>query len=188
MTRIFKALATGFLLLGLAPAALAADWNVDREQSKIEFEYLRAGEPTKGIFAKFSGYGTFDPANPSAARMSLSIDTTSIDLYDTMASAFATSAEWFDSKNHPRVEYQLTGLEPLGDDVYRATGTLSLRGESKPITADINLVVDPASAKAKGRLEVVRADYLLGVGPSAAFVEIGPNVIVSFDLLARPLK
>jgi polyisoprenoid-binding protein YceI len=183
---IFKALAGGLLALGLSAPAWAADWNIDRGQSQIEFEYLRAGEPTKGIFAKFSGYGTFDPANPSGARMSLSIDTTSIDLYDAMASAFATSAEWFDSKNHPKVEYQLTGLEPLGDDVYRATGKLSMRGETKPITADIKLILDEKSAKAAGRLEIVRADYLLGVGPSAAFVEIGPNVIVSFDLLARP--
>lgn len=186
MTRLFKFLATGLIVLGLAPVAIAADWNIDRDKSEIEFEYLRAGEPTKGIFAKFSGYGTFDPANPSAARMSLSIDTTSIDLYDTMASAFATSAEWFDSKNHPKVEYQLTGLEPLGDDVYRATGKLSMRGETKPIVAEIKLIVNEKSAEASGRLEVVRADYLLGVGPSAAFVEIGPNVVVSFDLLARP--
>lgn len=186
MTRYLNALAAILVAIALAPAAFAADWNIDREQSKIEFEYLRAGAPTKGIFAKFSGYGTFDPANPSAARMSLSIDTTSIDLYDAMASAFATSAEWFDSKNHPKVEYQLTGLEPLGDDVYRATGTLSMRGESKPIIADIKLVVGEKSAEAEGRLEIVRSDYLLGVGPSAAFVEIGPNVVVSFDLLARP--
>lgn len=188
MIRYFMSIAACAVVFAISTAAWAADWNVDEAGSTIEFEYLRGGTPTKGIFADFSGTGQFDPADPGGARLSLKIDTTSIDLYDTMASAFATSAEWFDSKNNPNVIYQLTGLTEIGENLYKAEGQLTIRGETKPITTEINLVIGNDAASAKGRLEIVRADYLLGVGPSAAFVEIGPNVVVSFDLTARPLN
>ena len=45
--------------------------------------------------------------------------------------------------------------------------------------------IGEGNAKASGTLTIVRGDYLLGIGPSAAFVEIGPDVAVRFDLTAR---
>jgi polyisoprenoid-binding protein YceI len=186
MMKVFGVFAA-LMALAAAPAS-AANWNVDQSASKIEFQYMRAGTPTDGMFARFSGSGRFDAADPGAARLSLRIDTTSIDLFDTMASAFATSAEWFDSKNHPNVTYDLTELKAVDETLYEAEGRLTIRGETRPITARINLDVTSEGATASGKLNIVRGDYLLGVGPSAAFVEIGPEVVVSFDLFARPLR
>jgi len=186
MLKTFGAIA--ILSLFAAAPASAAEWNINEQGSAIKFQYERAGNPTDGIFAKFSGSGRFDAADPDGARLSLKIDTTSIDLYDTLASAFATSAEWFDSKNHPYVIYELTSLKALGDTAYEARGQLTIRGETKPITARVELEIDSDQAVASGQLNIVRGDYLLGVGPAAAFVEIGPEVIVSFDLIAQPLR
>ena len=163
---------------------VAAEWAVDPARSEIVFEYQRAGAPANGIFAEFSGTGSMDAAEPGAATLEIRISTESIDLYDTMASAFATSAEWFDSKNHPDVIYRLHTLNPIEPPLYEAQGTLTIRGKSQPITTEIRLEIGETQATASGTLKIVRNDYLLGVGPSAAFVEIGPDVGVRFDLTA----
>ena len=174
--------------LGLALAAgmaEAVDWRVDSARSKIAFEYLRDGAPARGVFTEFSGEGSFDPTAPGTAELDLWIESRSIDLYDALASAFATSAEWFDSKNHPQVHYKLVRLTPLGSDEFEAYGVLTLRGQSKYLTSRLKLLINESVALAQGAIEINRADYLLGVGPSAAFVDIGPEVTVSFDLVAQ---
>ena len=168
-----------------AAYAQAASWVVDPAASNIVFEYQKDGAPAEGIFAEFSGSGSMDAADPGAATLEVRIETTSIDLYDTMASAFATSAEWFDSKNHPQVIYALHTLREVAAPEYEAEGVLTIRGKSKPITTRIRLEIGDTEAKASGKLNIVRSDFLLGAGPSAAFVEIGPEVAVRFDLTAR---
>lgn len=174
------------LLVGLAPLARAdIVWKVETASSEVVFEYLKDGTPTEGVFRKFEGSGEFDLSAPEDARFELKILTSSIDLFDTIASAFATSAEWFDSKNHPHVTYSLLKLEPVGGNLFAATGEISIRGKTRPLITEIALEIDENTAKAEGTLTIRRIDFLLGVGPGAAFVEIGPDVLVRFNLVAR---
>lgn len=171
-----------------AVPASAREWNVQSAASAIEFRYTSDGSPRTGLFAKFEGSGSFDPGDPSSADLLLKIDTSSIDLFDDLASGFAQSAEWFDSKNHPYVIYRLVSLTPIEGDRFRASGLLTIRGERRPVTSEIELIIGDELAAATGELEIVRGDYLLGVGPSAIFVDIGPKVVVSFDLQAARVR
>ena len=184
MMRYAKALCISGMLALSPTLSWAIDWQVQTAGSEILFEYASDGNPKTGVFSSFSGTGQFDASNPAAAKLELKIETASIDLYDTLASGFAQSAEWFDSKNHPHVIYRLYSLKPLDGGRYEARGQLTIRGEERPITSEIELKIDDATAKAKGSLVIVRSDYLLGVGPSAAFVEVSPEVTVRFDLQA----
>ena len=174
--------------LTAASAEEATEWRVDREESRIVFEYLADGEPTEGVFTKFSGTGTFDPAAPSAATLELRIESASIDLSDSRANAFATSAEWFDSANHPHIVYRLLDLAPLKDDHYRAEGELTIKGRTRPVATTIELVIEDSEARASGTLRINRKDYWLGVGPISLFVEIGAEVAVRFELVAHPAR
>ena len=130
----------------------------------------------------------FDPDAPGEAALELRIESASIDLDDALASAFATSAEWFDSVNHPLVVYRLLKLTPESGDDYHATGTLTIRGRTRPIETTIALEIGDGEAHAAGSLRLDRTDYWLGVGPSALFVDIGREVAVRFDLIARPVR
>ena len=185
LKRLLGAVLTVFAMAAFPAAApWASEWQVQTAGSEILFEYESDGTPKTGVFANFSGTGQFDTDNPSEAKLELKIETASIDLYDILASSFAQSAEWFDSKNHPYVIYRLNSLKQIEGNRFEAKGQLTIRGEERPITSEIALEIEDGSAKAKGSLVIVRGDYLLGVGPSAAFVEISPNVTVRFDLLA----
>ncbi|MEM7190188.1 MAG: YceI family protein [Pseudomonadota bacterium] len=172
----------------MATAAQAADrtWVVDAAQSTIGFQYLRDGDAAEGVFSEFSGAGQFDPADPGKAVLSIMVETKSIDLYDGLVTAFATSAEWFDSKNHPKLIYTLHQLTQISGDRYEALGAIEIRGQVKVLRSEIVLQIGEAMAVAIGQLELDRTDYLLGVGPMAAFVEIGEKVAVDFQIVATP--
>jgi polyisoprenoid-binding protein YceI len=166
--------------------AMPVGWSVARDDSRILFDYRRNGQSAEGRFTRFTGEGVFDRASPADATLELHIESASIDLDDPLASAFATSAEWFDSMTHPELVYRLQHLTPEGGDRFRADGDLTIRGRTKPISTTITLNIGAESASASGTLSVDRTDYLLGVGPSAMFVDIGPQVSVRFELTAQP--
>jgi polyisoprenoid-binding protein YceI len=192
---IWRHMLTGALLalpsLTGAPAsglASGLDWTVVPEQSQVLFDYRRNDQPAEGHFAGFEGEGVFDRDAPGDATLELRIESASIDLDDGMASAFATSAEWFDSHNYPLVVYRLLKLTPEGGNRYHATGELTIRGRTRPIETTITIEIGDDEAHAAGSLRLNRKDYWLGVGPSALFVDIGREVAVRFDLIARPVR
>ena len=174
--------------LSLPAAASGLEWTVVPEQSQVLFDYQRNGQPAVGHFAVFEGEGVFDRDAPGDATLELRIESASIDLYDTLASAFATSAEWFDSRNHPLVVYRLQQLTHESGNDYHATGTLTIRGRTRPIETTITIEIGDDVAHAAGSLRLDRMDYWLGIGISALFVKIGREVAVRFDLTARPVR
>ena len=80
--------------------------------------------------------------------------------------------------------------EMLGIEIeaVREALTTHFRGKTKPISTVITLDIEADRAFAAGTLEVDRTDFLLGVGPSAMFVDIAPEVAVRFELTAEPLR
>lgn len=182
------ALAALVLPLAGAPGAAAAGaWEVVSGQSIVTFDYVLNGEPRSGRFTRFEGGGVLDPDTPSAARFELRIEAASIDLGNALFSAFATSAEWFDARNHPVIRFGLGRLRPLGGDRYEATGDLAIRGRSLPVTAVLTLGLGAAEGRAEVRASVGRADYGIGLGPSALVVDVGREVSVRVGLVARPV-
>jgi len=187
---VIGSLVTAMAMAMVPGAALAVDWTVAPGLSSVLFEYQRNGQPAEGRFTAFAGEGVFDPETPGDSVLKLRIESASIDLYDALASAFATSAEWFDSANHPLVIYRLLKLTPESGSSYHAAGELTIRGRTRPIESTITLEIGDGNraAHASGNLRMDRRDYLLGVGPSALFVDIGREVAVHFDLTAHPAR
>ena len=163
-------------------------WRVAPAESAITFAYRSNGLADKGVFARFNGSGRFDRQAPGDATLELRIASGSIDLGDPRASAFATSAEWFDAANHPEIVYRLLNLTPEAGDRYLARGALTIRGQTRPVTSTIRLEIKGAEAHAAGTLKIDRKDYGLGIGPMSLFVTVGPEVDVTFDLTAHPLS
>ncbi len=184
-TGLVAVLTFALALLGPLPAH-ANHWRVVPEQSEIRFLYQRNGQPAEGRFRRFRGIGHFDRSDPGAATFDFHVESASIDLGRPAESAFATSAEWFDAKNHPEVVYRLLRLTPEGGERYRAEGELTIRGHTRPVVTTVALKIGDGWATAAGRLTVDRKDFGLGYGPSALFVKIGREVTVEFRLCARP--
>ena len=145
--------------LALPALASGLEWTVVPEQSRVLFDYRRNDQPAVGHFARFSGGGVFDRDAPGEATLELRIESASIDLGEPLASAFATSAEWFDSRNHPQVIYRLLKLTLESGNDYHATGTLTIRGRTRPIETTITIEIGDDEAHASGSLRLNRKDY-----------------------------
>jgi polyisoprenoid-binding protein YceI len=90
-----------------------------------------------GGFSKVSGTVDFDPANPAASRIDVTIEAASIDTRNPKRDEHLRSADFFDVANHPRITFQSTKVERVGQDRYRVTGNLTIRGVTKEVTLDV---------------------------------------------------
>jgi len=160
-------------------------WKLVAERSAIRFGYRLDGDMAEGRFTRFSGTGRFAAARPEAARFTLRIASASIDLGNALVSAYVTSAEWFDARHHPEVVYRLTGLAPLGGGRYDTVGEIALKGRTVSVATPMRLAIGADQARARGSLALSRAAFALGTELTDLVVELGDEVTVRFDLVAR---
>lgn len=165
--------------------AAADDWVVDAAASRVAFTYTFGGTEREGSFARFEGRGSFDADSPEAARLTLRIETESIELGNALEEALATSVEGFDSRNHPLASFELQRLDPLGADRFRVRGVAEMKGRRRPLTGDGTLRIADGVARAEGEVRLDRLQFRVGVGPFASLVDIGRWVTVEYSLVAR---
>lgn len=184
LRRLSAAIAMALVLGAAAPSAQAALWVVDPAASRLEITYRENGEPQPGTFSRFSGEGEFDPARPGAATLTLVFETASIELADRFRSEFVQSEAWFDSRRFPEARFDLDRLEPLGDDLYRAVGTLTIKDVSRAIEIDLTLRVADGRTTAEGAVGFDRIDFRLGDTTGGFLIDIGRQIDVRFALTA----
>ena len=176
--------------MALSASAIAEPsvWRIDPDASTVVITFDVDGEPRQGGFGTFQGEARFDPAALEEARLRFEIETASIDLDEPFATDFVKSIDWLFVEEHPVAIYELQRLERVEGDRFRATGLLTMRGRTHPVTGDLTLNLGETAGAAVGMAGLNRKDFNVGVGFSTLFVEIGPLISVSFDLKATRLE
>lgn len=162
MRRLLAALAVFFLAAMPAAAAPAPVWTVDKAASKIAFASSFGGQGFNGGFARWDAQIRFDPNNLAGSSAVVSIDTASAWSGDKDRDAAMKEPNWFSAQAFPKATYRTTGFKALGGGKYQATGTLTLRGQTKPLTLPFTLVITGNQAKMTARVTVGRLAF--GVG------------------------
>ncbi|MEM7499282.1 MAG: YceI family protein [Pseudomonadota bacterium] len=178
--------AGGIPVRDASTGAQAAEWVVDAAASRVAFTYTFYGSTLEGSFSRFGGRGSFEPDAAEKATLTLWVETGSIALGSRIRELLATSAEGFDSRNHPRASFTMRALEPLGGERYRARGIAEVKGRRHPLVAEGGLRFEDGIARAEGSLRLDRLRFGVGVGPFASLLDIGRWVTVSYSLVARP--
>jgi polyisoprenoid-binding protein YceI len=112
-------------------------WNIDPVHSAIAFTVRHmVVSRTRGRFTRWSGQVRFDPANPSASSVEVTIDPASLDTGDAQRDAHLRSADFFDVEKFPTASFRSTRLEDLGGDRYRISGDLTVHGITKPVVLE----------------------------------------------------
>ena len=182
MTR-FASLTMLALALCTAPA-LAADY-VQAPGSALAFGGMYQGEAFSGRFPGFDTRLSFDPADPAAGRLEVTIPmsgaTTTNPDYDTemRGEAFLSVLKF------PQARYTASGFRKLGDGSYAADGVLSLHGIEKPVTLTFTWTPGPQPVLA-GRATVRRLDFGVGAGDWADTDLIPDEIAVSTRVLFSP--
>jgi len=116
-------------------------WNTDPTHTDIGFSTKHMMVTTvRGRFRAFEGTFLLDTEDPSSSSGSFSIDVASIDTGADHRDGHLRNADFFDVENHPRLTFQSTRVEPVGGNDYKVTGDLTIRGTTRPITFDVELL------------------------------------------------
>ncbi len=100
----------------------------------------------RGRFKEFDGEVVVENDDPTTAVASVTIKAASVDTGVDQRDDHLRSADFFEVERYPEITYRSTKVEPLGDNRYRVTGDLTIKGVAQPVVLDVQVedsFVDP---------------------------------------------
>ena len=176
---------------GVVPDAdrpdLAGDWvwEVDEAASTLAFSGTQNGEGFRGEFTDWEAAVRLNPDNLDDAEIDVRVALASARTGDRDRDEALPSRDWFDATRYPHARFRSAEITHEGRDDYRARGTLSIRGVSRPVVLPFTLDSDATQARARGALDLDRSDYGVGQGEFASDTWIAFPVRVEIDVVAE---
>ncbi|MEK7343998.1 MAG: YceI family protein [Pseudomonadota bacterium] len=164
------------------PAGPPPAWAV-QPGGRIGFSVGNDGETISGSFAKWTAAIVMDPDHPESADIKVTIDVGSASVGDAYKDGMLPGDEFFAAAAHPTATFTARGAEATGPGRYRASGTLTLKGVSKPQTIRFTLAGKDMTRTVTGSATVARAAFGVGNGDSSK--GLGPQVSVDFRFTAK---
>jgi polyisoprenoid-binding protein YceI len=179
---IVTALALAALVLPRAVEAQPLRFRIQPEASEITFRATSRLMNADGHFSRFSGDVVVDPAVLTTGRITLTIDTASLDTGIEMRDNHLRSSDFFDVARFPTVAFHSVRIEASGR---RATvvGRLTLHGVIREIAVPIDVQITSTALVASGEFIVNRGEYAINY--NSYLNPIGNEVRVAFTFRAR---
>ncbi len=149
--------------LALAAAGLAQEeaalpagaYTLDKDHASITWGVDHLGTSTYvARFNEFDAELTFDPDDPAASTLSVTIDVASLDLdfrnvinpdepdafYNELMGIPEDRPDrvFFSAPTYPTMTFEATDVEVTGEDAGQVTGDFTMRGQTHPLTLDVS--------------------------------------------------
>ena len=171
------------------PGYRAGTWVLDPSHSEVQFSVRHMMiSKVRGTFGMKSAT-LIAPENPLDARVTASVDVTSLDTKDEGRDQHLRSADFFDVETYPTMEFVSTGVRVEKGEML-VDGDLTIRGITKPVTLEFDFGgfgTDPwgnYKAGATATTVINREDF--GLTWNAALetggVLVGKDVTITLDL------
>jgi polyisoprenoid-binding protein YceI len=174
-------------------------WTVDASHTEINFSVRHFFTPVTGTFRTFEISLEYDPENPAASRVRVSVDVASVDTRNERRDNHLRSADFFDAQTYPRMTFESTSVRAAGPNQLVARGNLTIRSTTRevelPITVQGIKGLPPEMQQMFGGLKQVasftaqtqidRRDFGVGVGNWAEVAVVGAPVEISVSLEAN---
>ena len=115
----------------------AATWNVDSSHSNIIFTVRHLVTKVSGTFNTFKGTLAFDDKSPESSKVMVEIQTSSINTANSQRDEHLRSPDFLNSSRHPAAIFNSTKVASLGKGQFKIEGTLTLRGQTRPVVLDV---------------------------------------------------
>jgi len=185
MKKTITKLAITSLLTGaiFMPAVNAADYVIDNKgaHASINFKIKHLGYSwLTGRFDKFGGKFSYDPANVSASKIEVNIDTSSINSNHAERDKHLKSDDFLDVSAFANAKFVSESVTEKADGRLAVTGVLTLHGVSKMITIDAQATgegKDPWGgyrAGFSGTTNIALTDFAIkmNLGPASTHVQL----------------
>ena len=183
---MFKRLAlAAALTLSMSASALAASYTIDTKgaHASINFRTLHLGFSfLTGRFDTFSGKFDFDPKNPEAGKVTLEIDTNSLNTNHAERDNHLRSKDFFEVEAFPTATFVSTSIKKTGDKTAVITGDLTIRKVTKSVDLNTTYIGggdDPWGNVRQGftaTTSIVPADFGMPHGVAKGTVELAIEV------------
>lgn len=166
-------------------------WKLDTTHSGVHFSvrHLMVSK-VRGSFSKYSVDLAFDPANPSAGKVDVTIDAASIDTKDEKRDGHLRSPDFFDVEKYPTLTFKSSKVEAKDAENLVVHGDLTIHGVTKPVSLAVEFAgatKDPwgnTKAGFSAHTTINRKDFGLGWNQAleAGGVLVGEKVEIHIDL------
>jgi cytochrome b561 len=179
-------IALAFLIAPAATSpACAAHWNVDAAKSTLGFTVIWNKQPFTATFKSWKADIAFDPADLAHSRVVATIDTGSETSDDSETDDGVRGAVGFAASQFPTAKFEATNFTHGSGSAYSASGTLTIKGDTRPVTLDFNLNVTGDTAIVVGKARLMRTDFGLGTTQEwAGDTPVAHQVVVTLNLRA----
>lgn len=178
LTRLIPALV---LLLAAGPA-VAGEWQINHEKSRLWFTATQQGGEFTGQFDRFKATMRFDPDDLESSRFDVTVDVTSVNTGSSQRDRYLPDEEWFDTDDYPKATFVTTAFRQVGGNRYEADGDLTIKGNTHNITLPFTWTIDGETATMDGDVSLDRTRYNVGTGEWSAGDTVGITVTVHVDL------
>jgi polyisoprenoid-binding protein YceI len=122
-------------------------WALDPTHSELQFKvkHLMISTVT-GQFNTFNATVDTEGDDFSRGKIDFAAEVDSISTNNAQRDAHLKATDFFDAPNYPQITFKSEKLEKISGDEFRLTGTLAMRGTSKPVVLDVEfggVTVDP---------------------------------------------
>jgi polyisoprenoid-binding protein YceI len=189
MPRIFSPACILPALLSAATPSFAANYTIDTNHTHIVFLIDHLGfAKIVGLFTDFSGTFTFDPANVATSKLTVTINTDSLQTQYSQRDKDLKGADWFNVTEFPTMTFVGTHYAKKDEHTGTITGDLTLLGTTKPVTLSVVLNkvgtnpldhIESAGFSARGTLK--RSDF----GMKTFLPAIGDEVDLIVEVEAK---
>ncbi len=151
-----------------------------RERSYVRFATKQMNVPVEGQFRRFDGTVSFDPVRPGATKAQFTVDLGSIDLNNEEGETEVKRKLWLDVAAFPTAKFVSSAVKALGNNRFEATGTLTIKGVSHDVTAQLTVLEANELRTVEGQFALQRLQYRIGEGPWSDTDTVADEVLVRF--------
>ena len=138
---------------------------ISPENSKVEFVASKVTRSHNGSFKQFSGTLDFVPKNWPGSKVTIDIDTASVETDEPQLTGHLKTSDFFDVAKFPKATFVSTKIEPgaTGGETQTltVTGNFDLHGVKKSITFPATVKVTPDSVAVDAEFSINRKDFRL---------------------------
>lgn len=188
-------------LTTLASAALAAPQSFDFKDPKgvnnAVFTLDAPLEAISGSASGISGTVAFDSANPAATKGKIVVAAASLHVPNPMMKEHLHGEQWLNVAKHQEITFEvisLSNVKTTGDSTTaEVTGTLSIKGVARPITAPVKFTYlkDKLGARSNGQMQgdllVIRSNFAIkrsdfGINPKAPEDKVADTIALTLSI------
>ncbi len=118
--------------------ATKTKWSIDQSHSEIQFKVRHLVISTvTGEFNSFDATVETEGESFQDADVYFEADVDSVNTGEEDRDQHLKSEDFFHAEEHPKLRFQSTSIEKTGENQYRLTGDLTIRGTAREVSLDV---------------------------------------------------